>query len=82
MRLLHTAPMRYLLLLTGCWLATFLMTRSLLLATHWGEAGHQWLPVVGVGLVYDLGFLTYAALPLGLYLLLCPPALWRRRGHR
>lgn len=82
MRLLHTAPMRYLLLLTGCWLATFLMTRSLLLATHWGEAEHQWLPVVGVGLVYDLGFLTYAALPLGLYLLLCPPALWRRRGHR
>lgn len=37
MRLLHTAPMRYLLLLTGCWLATFLMTRGLLLVTHWGK---------------------------------------------
>ena len=36
----------------------------------------------GIGLLYDLGFLTYAALPLGLYLLLCPPALWRRHGHQ
>ena len=34
MRLLHTAPMRYLLLLTGCWLATFLITRGVLLVTH------------------------------------------------
>ena len=82
MRLLYTAPMRYLLLLTGCWLATFLITRGVLLFTHLGEAGNSWLPVFGIGLLYDLGFLTYAALPLGLYLLLCPPALWRRRGHR
>ena len=82
MRLLHTAPMRYLLLLTGCWLATFLITRGVLLVTHLGEAGNNWLPVFGIGLLYDLGFLTYAAVPLGLYLLLCPPALWRRRGHQ
>ena len=82
MRLLHTAPMRYLLLLSGCWLATFLITRGVLLATHLGEAGNNWLPVFGIGLLYDLGFLTYAGVPLSLYLLLCPPALWRRRGHQ
>ena len=82
MRLLHTAPMRYLLLLTGCWLATFLITRGVLLVTHLGEAGNNWLPVFGIGLLYDLGFLAYAAVPLGVYLLLCPPALWRRRGHQ
>ena len=41
MRLLHTAPMRYLLLLTGCWLATFLITRGVLLVTHLGEAGNN-----------------------------------------
>ncbi|MBO4969048.1 MAG: sulfatase-like hydrolase/transferase, partial [Pseudomonas sp.] len=82
MRLLHTAPMRYLLLLTGCWLATFLITRGVLLVTHLGEAGNNWLPVFGIGLLYDLGFLAYAAVPLGGYLLLCPPALWRRRGHQ
>ena len=82
MRLLHTAPMRYLLLLSGCWLAIFLITRGALLATHLGEAGNNWLPVFGIGLLYDLGFLTYAGVPLSLYLLLCPPALWRRRGHQ
>ena len=82
MRLLSTAPMRYLLLLTGCWLTTFLITRAILLITHVSEAANGWLPVFGIGFLYDIGFLAYAALPLGLYLLLCPPALWRRRGHQ
>ncbi|MGH8395755.1 MAG: LTA synthase family protein, partial [Pseudomonas sp.] len=77
-----TAPMRYLLLVTGAWLVVFLLTRSVLLVTHLDEVSGNLLPVFGVGLLYDLGFLAYAALPLGLYLLLCPPALWRRRGHR
>ncbi|PCR97875.1 sulfatase [Pseudomonas fluorescens] len=77
-----TAPMRYLLLVTGAWLVVFLLTRIVLLLTHLDEAGGGALSVFGVGLVYDLGFLAYAALPMGLYLLLCPPALWRRRGHR
>jgi phosphoglycerol transferase MdoB-like AlkP superfamily enzyme len=74
--------MRYLLLLTCTWLAIFVLTRSVLLLTHLDEVSGNLLPVFGVGLLYDLGFLAYAALPLGLYLLLCPPALWRRRGHR
>ncbi len=79
---LKTAPMRFLLLLTSVWLVIFLLTRSVLLVTHLDEAGSHFLPTFGIGLLYDLGFLAYAALPLGLYLLLCPPALWRRRGHR
>ncbi|AMB85524.1 sulfatase [Pseudomonas agarici] len=82
MGLSKTAPMRYLLLITGAWLSVFLLTRSVLLITHLGEVGGNLLPVFGVGLLYDLTFLVYAALPLGLYLLLCPTALWRRRGHR
>lgn len=53
-----------------------------LLLTHLDEAGSGFLSVFGVGLLYDLGFIAYAVLPMGLYLLLCPPALWRRRGHR
>ncbi|UVL39324.1 LTA synthase family protein [Pseudomonas sp. B21-040] len=77
-----TAPMRFLLLVTGAWLAIFFLTRTVLLLTHLDEAGSGFLSVFGIGLLYDLGFIAYAALPMGLYLLLCPPALWRRRGHR
>ncbi|MGN8122248.1 LTA synthase family protein [Pseudomonas sp. 22082] len=77
-----TAPVRFLLLVTGAWLVVFLLTRTVLLLTHLDEAGGVALSMFGIGLLYDLGFLTYAALPMGLYLLLCPPALWRRRGHR
>lgn len=82
MDFLKTAPARFLLLVTGLWLAIFVLTRSVLLFTHLDEAGSGFFAVYGIGLLYDLGFLAYAALPLGLYLLLCPPALWRRRGHR
>jgi phosphoglycerol transferase MdoB-like AlkP superfamily enzyme len=77
-----TAPIRFLLLVSGTWLAIFFLTRTVLLLTHLDEAGSGFLSVFGIGLLYDLGFIAYAALPMGLYLLLCPPALWRRRGHR
>ncbi|WP_166225697.1 LTA synthase family protein [Pseudomonas atagonensis] len=77
-----TAPMRLLLLITGAWLVIFALTRTVLLLTHLNEAGGGAFSVFGIGLLYDLGFLAYAALPMGLYLLLCPPTLWRRRGHR
>lgn len=76
------APLRLLLLITGVWLVIFFATRAVLLLTHLDEAGGGAFSVFGIGLLYDLGFLAYAALPMGLYLLLCPPALWRRRGHR
>ncbi len=76
------APLRLLLLITGVWLVIFFATRTVLLLTHLDEAGGGAFSVFGIGLLYDLGFLAFAALPMGLYLLLCPPALWRRRGHR
>jgi phosphoglycerol transferase MdoB-like AlkP superfamily enzyme len=79
---LKTAPPRFLLLVSGAWLAIFFLTRTVLLLTHLDEAGSGFLSVFGIGLLYDFGFIAYAALPMGLYLLLCPPALWRTRGHR
>ncbi|NUT64313.1 LTA synthase family protein [Pseudomonas corrugata] len=82
MDFLKMAPMRFLLLITGAWLVVFLLTRTVLLLAHLDESGGGALSVFGIGLLYDLGFLAYAILPLGLYLLLCPAALWRRRGHR
>jgi phosphoglycerol transferase MdoB-like AlkP superfamily enzyme len=82
MRFTLSAPLRYLLLLTTTWFAVFLLTRSVLLISHLNEAGSNPLSIFGIGLLYDLSFLAYAALPLGLYLFFCPPALWRSRGHR
>ena len=37
MGFLKTAPMRYLLLVTGAWLLVFLLTRGVLLITHLDE---------------------------------------------
>ncbi|WP_260956958.1 LTA synthase family protein [Pseudomonas citri] len=82
MDFIKTAPMRFLLLVSGTWLVVFLLTRTILLLTHLDEAGGGAFSLFGIGLLYDLGFLAYAILPMGLYLLLCPPALWHRRGHR
>ena len=66
MRVPQAAPMRYLLLAIAAWM-------TVLLLNHLDEAGAHVLPVFGIGQLYDLGFLAYAALPLGLYLLLYPP---------
>ncbi|QTH13080.1 sulfatase-like hydrolase/transferase [Pseudomonas corrugata] len=82
MDFMKMAPMRFLLLITGAWLVVFLLTRTVLLLAHLDESGGGAISVFGIGLLYDLGFLAYAILPMGLYLLLCPAALWRRRGHR
>jgi phosphoglycerol transferase MdoB-like AlkP superfamily enzyme len=82
MRLSQSALLRYLLLLTSTWLAIFMVTRVVLFVSHLDEAGSSYLATFGIGLIYDLSFLAYAALPMGLYLLLCPPALWRSRAHR
>ncbi|MBB6341484.1 phosphoglycerol transferase MdoB-like AlkP superfamily enzyme [Pseudomonas fluvialis] len=82
---LRNAPARYLLLTGGLWLTVFFFSRSLLLLTHWPEANASAgdvLRLFGIGLLYDLAFLSYALLPLGLYLALCPPRLWQRRGHQ
>lgn len=82
MRIHSSAPARFLLLATGTWLALFFLTRLVLFTTHLDEAGHQVVATFATGLLYDLAFLTYAAVPLGIYVLLCPPRLWRARGHR
>ncbi len=83
MGFLKTAPMRYLLLITGTWLASFSCSPAACCSSlTWMKSVATCCRCLALGLLYDLGFLAYAALPMGLYLLLCPPALWRRRGHR
>lgn len=82
---LHYAQLRYLSIILLAWLALFSLTRSLLLLTHLDDAAVSPVTAIslyGVGLVYDLGFLLYAAVPMALYLLLCPGWLWQRGWHR
>ncbi|KJH75645.1 LTA synthase family protein [Pseudomonas sp. ES3-33] len=81
MRLPASAPLRFLLLITSLWLVIFSLTRLVLLVTHLSEAGTAFASIFGIGLLYDLSFLLYAALPMSLYVLLCPPSLWRSRAH-
>jgi len=72
--------MRFLILILGCWLAVFAATRGILLVAHWRDAAASplaALDIVLTGLAYDIGFLAYSALPLGLMLLTCPARLWR-----
>ncbi|AIG02375.1 MULTISPECIES: LTA synthase family protein [Pseudomonas] len=81
MRLPASAPLRFLLIITSLWLVIFFLTRLVLLATHLSESGTAFASIFGIGVLYDLSFLLYAATPMSLYLLLCPPSLWRLRGH-
>lgn len=79
------APTRYLALFLAVWLGVFLLTRGLLWLTHLDEAEAGPLAVARLfllGALYDLAFLVYAALPLALYLLLCPRRWWQARWHR
>ena len=85
MSVFRTSQFRYVLLILAAWLGVFVLTRSVLLAAHWSDAQAgvvDSLRIFGVGVVYDLGFLVYAAVPLALYALLCPSGLWRARWHR
>ncbi len=85
MPFLRHAQLRYLVLLLGLWLGVFLLTRSVLLAAHWQEATAGPLELLRIyleGTVYDLAFLAFAAVPLALYILLCPRRLWGKRFHR
>lgn len=79
------AQLRYLSLLASLWLAIFLLTRSALLFAHWQDAAGGPAAILRVfllGAVYDVAFLVFAALPLAVYLLLCPRRLWASRWHR
>ncbi|MBD9397535.1 LTA synthase family protein [Pseudomonas sp. PDM11] len=81
---LRYAQLRYLAIVLLAWTTVFLLTRGALLIAHWSDASAGPLEIqriFAVGLVYDMTFLLYAALPLGLYLLLCPQRLWRSRAH-
>ncbi|MGE6992926.1 LTA synthase family protein [Pseudomonas sp. NPDC047961] len=85
MTFLRHAQLRYLSLLAGLWLGVFLITRSALLFAHWQEAASGLdglLQIYGLGLIYDLAFLSFAALPLACYLLMCPKRIWASRWHQ
>jgi len=79
------AQLRYMAVVMAAWLLVFSLTRCLLLATHFGDvnAGIFGVPaILGQGLLHDLAFLCYAALPLAAYLALCPARLWNRGWHQ
>lgn len=85
MTLLRHAQLRYLSLLLGLWLVVFVLTRSVLLIGHWQDAATGIGGLLGLysrGFVYDLAFLAFAAVPLALYVLLCPRRLWANRWHQ
>ena len=85
MPIFRTSQIRYLSLILLAWLSVFFVTRSVLLATHLTEADAglaDLFRLFGVGLIYDLGFLLYASLPLAIYLLLCPNRLWVKKWHQ
>ncbi len=85
MSLFRHAQLRYLAIIMAAWLVVFFLTRCVLLASHIGDVNagiSTILGMFGVGLVYDLSFLSYAALPLSVYLALCPTAIWRHRWHQ
>ncbi|UZA67632.1 LTA synthase family protein [Pseudomonas viridiflava] len=76
------SPLRLLALLSGLWFLIFLFTRLALVFSYPDESVGGYASVFGMGLLYDLSFLAYAILPLGLYVMLCPPLVWRSRWHR
>ncbi|MGX1020612.1 phosphoglycerol transferase MdoB-like AlkP superfamily enzyme [Pseudomonas sp. Y3 TE3536] len=82
MRTTLAAPWRYLVLLCSLWFGIFLLTRLVLLVTHLDEVSGNYFSLFFDGAIYDLSFLVYAALPIGVCLALCPTSLWRTRAHR
>ncbi|MGK8943512.1 LTA synthase family protein, partial [Stutzerimonas stutzeri] len=78
---LHYAQIRYLSIVVLAWLTVFALTRSLLLVSHLADANISISNLMGlyaIGMIYDLSFLLYATLPMALYLLLCPRAIWQQ----
>jgi hypothetical protein len=65
-----SAPRRFLLMITSLWLVIFFLPRLVLLATHLSESGTAFASIFGIGVLYDLSFLLYAALPMSLSILL------------
>ena len=85
MSLSRYAQIRCLAIILGTWLIVFFLTRLVLLATHFGDVNTGVIGVLGIfglGLFHDLSFLSYAALPMAVYFVLCPAPLWRRQWHQ
>lgn len=82
MQLFRSAPLRFLALVALLWLIVFCLTRSVLLVSHLPEVGSGHLAVFAIGLLYDLSFLAYALLPMGVVLLLMPARVWRSAAWR
>jgi phosphoglycerol transferase MdoB-like AlkP superfamily enzyme len=80
-----TGRFRLLLPLGLSALGGFALLRTALLARCWGsvdlDAGTL-LRLYATGALYDLAFLTYAAVPLVLYLMAVPQRVYRTRLHR
>ena len=85
MSLSRYAQIRCLAIILGTWLIIFFLTRLVLLASHFGDVNTGVIGVLGIfglGLVHDLSFLSYAALPMAVYFVLCPATFWRRQWHQ
>ncbi|PJI50088.1 MAG: sulfatase [Pseudomonas sp.] len=82
MQLFRSAPTRFLALIALLWLTVFFLTRLVLLVGHLSEVGTAHVAVFAVGLLYDLSFLVYALLPMGVVLLLMPARVWRSTTWR
>ena len=79
------AQIRYLAIMMATWLSVFFLTRCLLLAAHFADVNAGFLgilAILGLGTAHDMAFLCYAALPLAVYLALCPAGLWNRGWHQ
>jgi len=67
MSLSRYTQIRWLTIILGAWLIIFSLTRLVLLASHFGDVNTTLFGVLGIfglGLVHDLSFLSYAALPM------------------
>lgn len=85
MSLSRFAQVRCMAIVLGSWLLVFFLTRCVLLASHLSDVNtgvSGLLGIFGLGLMNDLSFLGYAALPMAAYLALCPEKMWQRRWHR
>jgi len=85
MSLARYAQVRFLTIILGAWLTVFSLTRLVLLASHLNDVNTGVLGTLGIfglGLVHDLSFLSYAALPLALHFALCPASIWGTGWHK
>lgn len=72
------------LIISMVFLLQFFLTRLVLLAISWKDAGpgiNDLLEIFSAGLLFDSGFIAYAIIVPVLYLWLVPQKIWRTRWH-